>query len=268
MYPLKLLFAVVMGVLLTGCVTPPPYQPPRQASPSDSFALGSSALLLHTDHINAHLNTDKNILYTQMFGGGGAGVGLMFGALGVAANMAMISSRTSADAEALFGKLDIQPVQALQKAAEQKNIQLGSVGTASDLRLTPYVYIVKTTEYSLSISAAAIYEAGSGAPAKYAVQLPGSYSIAQLASLDADGMADLQAKVDRGFAQLLGFVAEEGNTGFAEQSTRFRSSFMSPRHEFELQGTLVGQEDDLTWIRTVGGVYGLQTDAVNFISAF
>lgn len=260
-------FATI-ALLLSACVSPPSYQQARHASPNDSFALGSSALLLHTDHMNSHLNSDRNILYTQMFGGGGAGVGVMFGPLGVAANIAMIRSVTSSDTQQLLGKLDIQPVQALQRAAAQKSLNLKPAGTGADQQLTPYLYLIKTSEHSVSIGAAVIHETGVNTPAKYMVQLPGSYSLGQLASLDAAGQADLQARVDRGFVQLLSYFASEGSSGFNEQSTRFRSAFLSPRHDFEMQGTLVGREDGLTWIRTVGGVYGLQNDALNIVSAF
>lgn len=257
-----LVLAAAIG--LSACGTAPKFQERRPTvAAGEKIALGSSPVVQQTNHMTQHLNAEKSIVYSQGFGGGGAGLGLLLGPLGVAANVAMIESNTKADTQKLFGKVPVDPVQSLNKAAKGRQLEF-LPSTVAPSNLTPYLHIVKTTETTLSIATALVYESGSKVPAKYVFQLPETYTVEQLSGLDAGGSTMLQNSVDVGFNRLLAFfIKDVGDKPAEEQQIQFKSSFVSPRFEFELMGAVAEKNDDVTWIRTVGAVYGLQKAAVS-----
>lgn len=252
----RILTLMLATLCLAACATPPRFQDPHQATAQDPLSLGRSALLLPTSHMAQHLDSDKSILYSQSFGGGGLATGLMFGPLGTAANIAMINSITKEDTQQMFGKLQVDPVESFSRAAERMEIPVQSQGSTSHA-LTPYLYVTKTSESSLSIATALIFESAGRTPAKYMYQLPGSYSVQQLSTLDAQGVATLQSEVDAGFARVLGLFSTDTTSAY-EQSITIKSDFLSPRFTFDVQGAIVKEETDVVWLRSYGGVFGLQ----------
>lgn len=254
---IKTMAVVVAALTLAACGTPPKFQERRVAAAEEKLSLGSSALLQRTDHMTQHLNAEKTIVYTQPFGGGGVALGLL-GPLGVAANISMIESATKADIAKLYGKVKIDPVQSFRMVAQIRNIAVADAGSTA-ARITPYLYFVKNTETSVSVAVATLLETGPEAPAKYVLQLPQTYTVDQLAAIDQDGTEALHQSIDRGFDRLLEFFASDtGAASGVEPKVQVKSSFMAPRFEFELPGAVARQSDDITWIRTYGGVYGLQ----------
>jgi hypothetical protein len=83
--------------------------------------------------------------------------------------------------------------------------------------------------------------------------------VERLSTIDQAGTESLQQGVDRGFEQLLEFFSKDtGAASAAEPKIQFKSAFISPRFEFDLQGSVAEKSDDVTWVRTYGGVYALQ----------
>lgn len=254
---LKKISVLSMTLALVACVAPPKFQDTRQPNKNETFALGSSALLQPTNHTVRHINVEKNIIYTQTFGGGGLALGLLLGPAGTAANYAMINSATDADTHKLSNKIPVDPVKSFSNAARLHNFSLTDA-TNPDSRITPYLYIVKTSESSLNIATGLIYEPSIGTASKYMLQLPGTYTVEELSSLSPEQASMLQSTVDSGFEQLLGFFSREGSESPLGQPIKYKSAFISPRFDFTLDGSVAAKDDHITWIRTYGGLYGLR----------
>lgn len=212
-----------------------------------------------------HLNSEKTIIYTQPYGGGGVGLGLLLGPIGVAANIAMIESATKADAQKLSGKISINPVESFTKSAATSGIDLRGPSTTT---VTPYLYVTKVSESRLNIAAALVSEQSGQPPAKYMYQLPITYTVDDLASLDQTKREELRSNVDAAYKKLAAFyLRDSGPSDMPESKIQFKSSFLAPRFEFALQGTVAQKDDGITWIRTFGGVYGLQNSSFSIGAA-
>ena len=94
--------AIAASIILTACVSVPPPQQPIKVNLGDSYEIYRAPLLDQTNHTLQHLNQNKDILYSQTYGGGGAGVGLLLGPLGVAANIKAIESKLSDDIDLYY----------------------------------------------------------------------------------------------------------------------------------------------------------------------
>lgn len=227
--------------------------------------MSRSALLDQTSNVVNHLDADKNIIYTQSQGGALA-VGLMFGPLGVLANMKMVEAKTKADTALLINKLDVKPRAMFADAAQKAGLVIGTSPQAA--RLTPYLYVSKVGEGRVLVSAALIVEQPSTADkwvGKYMFQTPRAYTLEQLSSLDANGSRELNQAVATGFSRLVQHLRDEkpGQAEF-EKKIVFNSRMLFPVADLELAGSLVSDETDLVWLRTVGGVYALRKTDVSY----
>ena len=183
-------------------------------------------------------------------------MGLLLGPAGVLANQAMIESNTEADARKLAGKIAVDPVRSFSEAARSQGITL--VESGAQAQVTPYLQVTKVTETSLNIAVALIHEPVAGSPSKYMLQLPGTYGVEELASMSPAQAEQLNASIDGGFQQLTMFFAKEGPETAGGQRIKYKSAFMTPRMEFTLEGAVAAKDENVTWIRTYGGVFGLQ----------
>lgn len=252
----KIIAVMIAALSLAACGTAPKFQERRAAVAPETFSLGASPVLQQTNHMTQHLNAEKTIVYTQPFGGGGVALGLL-GPFGVAANIAMIETATKADTDKLFGKVMIDPVQSFRLLADIKRVDLAGAGVAN--KLTPYLYVAKTRETTVSVAVGVLLDTGVPVPSRYVFQLPQTYSVEQLAALDAAGTDNLQQSVDLGFERLLDFFVKDIGAGAdAEPKIQFKSEFVSPRFDFELQGSVADKGREVTWVRTYGAVFGLQ----------
>lgn len=258
---LRLFTALAALSLLAACVGPPKFQAsvPRL---SEAAVIGRSALLDETNHMTDHLDTDKRQLYFQNQGGGGAAVGLLLGPLGVAANMGMIAGVTKGDVEQLRGKIAIDPQQVFEEVARQRGFALAQApAKPAAARITPYMYIAKRDADSLVVASALLVETGDGATkwtGKYMYEQPELWPLASLARIDAAGTARLRASTAAGFDALLRYLAAETEEKVAlEPKLTFRSLLVNPRFDFEMFGSLAGQEGDVVWIRSVGAVFAM-----------
>lgn len=247
---------LTLALTLTGCATPS-FQSSQPRTSEHGYSLSRSALLDQTSQTTTHLDSDRDILYMQEFGGGGIATGLLLGPLGVAANMAMINAQTESDAELLKDKIGIQPRQVFIERAQQKALKLND---GAEAKITPYLYVLKTNGEQMLIATALLIEQGEGKSkwtGKYMYQLPGKYSKQELARLDASQQQQLSADVSRGFDVLLDYITHE-QPAMGERTITFKSDFLAPRLNFDLTGALISQNADVTWVRTYGGIFALR----------
>lgn len=268
----------VCALALGGCVSAPKNQGPiaNQRANSD-LALARTAALDQTNHMSKHLDSNKNVVYFQNFGGGGAAVGLLLGPLGVAANMKAIDSSTNEDVEVLQGKIGSDPIRAFKAAVARSGIAFHEQPNATASRTTPYVYVVKTQDEpeSLAMAAALIVESPSDKPArrkgaplepqwrhKYMYQLPGRYTPAAVAAFDDAANAKLETELEAGYTAILTMMARDtAESAAKEQQVKFKSPFLVPRFDFEQIGNLIAEEGDIVWIRNPTGVYGIRRES-------
>lgn len=258
----KSVFFLAVAIFLTACVSAPPIQQPIQFSQTDSYELYRSTLLDQTNHTLQHLNPTKDMLYYQTYGGGGVGAGLLLGPLGVAANIKMIESKTMKDVAELNNKIAVNPQEIFMRSANASGVSIKSVGTNKSFKLNPYL-LFERTENDVIMAASVILVDHVGSPnkfqSKYLVQLPVTYSISELSNLDDAKKSQLSALAEEGFSTLLARMKAEttANTA-AEEAVSFSSEFLTPRFKFEMAGTLIDTDASFTWVRTVGGVYGVR----------
>lgn len=267
---MRMFLTALTATVLVGCAAPPPLPSVRARAASDTHGLAVADSVKQTSNTAQHLNDDKSIVYSQNFGGGGVGLGLLLGPIGAAANAAMIESATKADAAKMFGKVKLDPAALFREAATGSELALQPAGTAVAVRLTPYLLITKVNESTLNPAAALIVEApatAGGKPwtTKYLFQLQGSYTIDGLAAMNEAQTAALNQQAREAYKQLIGFYLRDSNElSGRERKVVFKSGFVNPRFDFEMAGSLVEQSGAMTWVRTYGGVYALQKDSVSY----
>lgn len=264
---MRALLTLLFATTLVGCAsTPAPLLTPRAAAATEPLTLQKSELLQQTNHSTRHLNADKTIVFTQNFGGGGAGLGLLLGPIGVAANIAMIEKATQADAKQLSDKLRVNPWESFKQAWPAEAPGLAAAKSEHAPSIAPYLYVVRVDEQRLQLAAAFLVEQGQGAgkwTGRYLFQLPGSYTVEALSSLDEARTNALQQEMVGGFKALARFYLGDRQEALAtEPKMLFKSSFVTPRFEFEMLGALAQEQADVVWLRTVGGVFALRKDAV------
>jgi hypothetical protein len=266
---LRLLLLALTAAALAGCGTPPSMAVARVRAATDTHGLTVAEAIKRTDHTVQHLNSEKSIVYSQTFGGGGAGLGLLLGPIGVAANISMIESATKADAAKLLGKVKVDPVALFQEAAAAEQLALQPAGTTPTVRLTPYLLIIKVNETTLNPGAAVFAEAAGtdGKPwvTKYVLQLPGSYSVDSLAALDDAQAGALRDDIRASYRRLVAFYnRDNAEASTREQKVIFKSAFVNPRFDFDMAGSLIEQSGSTVWLRTYSGVFALQSSSVTY----
>jgi hypothetical protein len=207
-----------------------------------------------------HLDSDKTIVYDQHFGGGGVGLGLLLGPLGAAANASMIESVTKEEAGRMLNRIPVHPRAVFAAVATKHQLDLSRQDTNS--AITPYLHIVKTESGRLLLASAVIVEQQAGATkwtGRYVYQLPVSYTVAELADLPPAKASALQDAATLGFEQVVRRMQLEKQDSIAtEKAITMRSDFLMPRFKYDLQASLIEDGGDVTWLRTMGGVYGLR----------
>lgn len=258
---MRALYLVVLALTLAGCNSRPALQSNQPFAGNErSYSLSRSPLLDQTGSNMAHLDSDKNIVYSQIFGGGGLGLGLLLGPLGVAANVAMINAQTDADTELLKDKLDVKPLQNFLSSAQGKAFTLVDTPGSAGAKISPYLYVMRADGEQMLLAAALLIEQGDGKQpwtGKYMYQLPEKYTRQELARLDATQQQQLNRDLTAGFAVLLDYLAREQPPA-TERSITFKSAFLDPRFDFDMTGALISQNDELAWVRTYSGVYAVR----------
>ena len=256
------LFAIAASIVLTACVSVPPPQQPIKVNLGDSYEVYRAPLLDQTNHTLQHLNQNKDILYSQTYGGGGVGVGVLLGPLGVAANIKAIESNTMKDVAALKNKIGINPNQVFVNSASKNGLAIKTDSSNKSLKFSPYLLVEKTEGDIIMLAAAVLIDqAGTKQmfPTKYLVQLPLTYTVAEMSKLDASKTKALESHVEQGFAALIARIKSEATANpEIEEKITVVSEFLTPRFKFEMAGSLVEKTNEYTWVRIVGGVCGVR----------
>lgn len=268
MNSLKILMSTSLIALLTACASAPPLQQPLQISTATNFELFRAPLLDQTNHTVQHLDDSKEILYYQTYGGGGVGLGLLAGPLGVLANVKMIEGNTMKDVAILKNKITLNPKNIFLAAANKTNIAIKSDKALSNTKLSPYLLIEKTEGDKLMLASVIIAEVPNSKPTypnKYLVQLPITYNIQELSTLDSTKTQQLAALAEKGFETLLQRIKLDSTTNvIAEQKITLQSEFLTPRFKFDMQGSLIEKSDSLTWVRVIGCVCGVNDKDITY----
>lgn len=263
----RLMLTLSLATLLSACASAPPMHQPIKLSLSDSVELYRSPQLDQTNHTLQHLNSKKDIVYFQTYGGGGVGVGLMLGPLGVAANIKMIESSTMKDVAVLKDKISLDPAKIFMNSANKSGFAVRSPASNKLYRLNPYVLVEKTENDVIMLASVVLVDyvgSKNKYQGRYLVQLPVTYSISELASLSAAKSSQLETLVGEGFSTLLSRMkAEATATPELEQNITSTSEFLTPRFKFEIPGKLIEKNDTYTWIRTSTGVFGVRNADIN-----
>lgn len=264
--------SLLAALMLCACATgapPAPQSAPPKALSSAGFAVARTALVDETNHMQKHVDRAKQILYFQNYGGGGVGLGVLLGPIGVAANISMIDGVTQKDVDQLKDRIAIDPGALFAEAARRHNLPAGQGADA--LRVTPYLLLSKANETTVLAAAALIVEQGQGTTlwrGKYMLQLPRSYSVAELAALDAAGTEQLRQATAQGFDALLARLqAEATATPGGEKAITFKSDLLSPRFDFEMSGRLIADDGQLAWVRVIGGVFAVRKSNIQYTVA-
>jgi hypothetical protein len=254
--------AITASIVLTACVSVPPPQQPIKVNLGDSYEIYRAPTLDQTNHTLQHLNQNKDILYSQTYGGGGVGVGLLLGPLGVAANIKAIESNTMKDVAALKNKININPNQVFVNSANKNGLSIKTDSSNKSLKFNPYLLVEKTEGDIIMLAAVVLIDqVGTKQmfPTKYLVQLPTTYTFAEMSNLDASRTKALESYVEQSFGVLIARIKSEATaTPETEEKITVVSEFLTPRFKFEMAGSLVEKTKDYTWVRIIGGVCGVR----------
>lgn len=262
---LKITASLLFISLISACVSLPPLQLPAKAT--GNIEIFQSPVLDRTDHTMQHLDDSKQIIYTQNYGGGGVGVGLLLGPLGVAANMKAIESNTLKDTGLLKNKIKLNPQELFLSAAKKNNAPIATSSAQGNLKLTPYLLTEKTEGEKIMMAAVLLGDATEKGtlPPKYLVQLPVSYTIPELSNLSPEQTQKLSELLEKGFATLLSRIKSEATAVVAnETKVTFVSEFLTPRFKFEIQANLIEANQEFVWFRTMTGVFGVKPQDVTY----
>lgn len=257
----------MLSTLISGCASVKYQSPPPLSTNNVKHELTKFTLSKQANLALRPLNQGGDILYTQNFGGGGIGVGLLLGPIGALANGAAIESNTDDDVELLKEKLNFNSSEILKKSIDKHSVELAVDGDAS-IELSPYIYVSKTDNEQLLFASAIIVENKMDKDnywsGKYMYQTKVKMAKADIADgVSAEEFIALKTELEKGFDELIRLYKEDSKGSLKmEKELTFISDFVSPRFNFEMVGDLVPSDTDRVNIRTVGAVYSLPRDSV------
>lgn len=260
---MKLIAAAMTAMLLTACAGAPPKLLTAPPDAANGYTLSRAAGVDVTNNTVRHLDKDKNIIYMQAEGGGGVGLGVLLGPIGVLANAKLVESKTVADVALLNEKVAVMPRVLFADAVQKNGLVLGAPQSS---RATPYLYIAKSEGKLLVLSSVILESSGAEKwAAIYQYQLPVSYTVDELAGLDAAGMRTLQDAAANGFDKLVKHLAAEKQERIdQEPKILFHSRFLQPMLDVEMTGSLIDDEGDVIWVRNPNSVVALRKANITY----
>jgi hypothetical protein len=238
-------------------------QPPLLSTPplsaDTAFVIGTySEHEAAVNHMTRPLNASNSITYEQQFGGGGAGLGVLLGPIGVAANVAAIKKRTETETQALFDKVALDPVALLASLLEEAAISRASETSPTTFTMKPHVRIVSSGNENVWI-AAGIDVSDSAQPwtGKYLAQLAGEWPRSELAvGLSPDRSHELEAQVKAALREALRlYIDDAAGKLTSTDKVNFTAPFMSPRIKFQLYGMVLPSDEAHKVFRSTGGIF-------------
>jgi hypothetical protein len=255
----------VVALMVCGCVSTHVFakQPPLPSTPSfpgdTAFLIGTySEHEVAANHMVRPLNASNSIWYEQQFGGGGVGVGLLLGPLGVAANAAAIKKRTETEAQALFGKVAIDPAALLASLLEESAISRASETSPTTFTMKSHLRIVSEGDENVWI-AAGIDVSDSAKPwtGKFLAQLAGTWPRGELANgLSPERSREFEEQVRAAMREALHlYIDDAAGKLDSTDKVNFTAPFMAPRIKMKLYGVALPSGEARKVFRTFGGVF-------------
>ena len=261
----KLLLTATVAAL-AGCAGVPQYlaQPPAHDA---VYRLGRSAPLEFETGSTVFLDDAHRLRFVQNFGGGGAGVGAMFGPLGVLANAAAIKSTTKEDSALLRDKLGIDVLREFEAAALAAGFRADA--SAEDAPLAaPYLELVRIDDQRFALGAVLVVELGASHGnwrGAYNLQLDTLLTRADVAApLDAARREALATELRQAYASVIALARADANASLPAggEEVTLESSYLMPRFVFELPARRLETRDGRVLLRTGYSVVSLPVDRV------
>lgn len=225
----------------------PPNQTYKEAIP---YTLRTDVKSEDEIFVNAsRLSTTAPIYYHQTSGGGGAAVGLAFGALGVLANTALIQNATKNDVKALSQKIAVDPVNIAKANLSQNPAFTEATESSQGLLISPYLMVVKDEHDRLLMTTSIEVESGTW-KGRYSYHLEYRKSLSAYTNTLSEADAqELQANVEEGFRQSISML--EDDLAGKMQPTRnvtFYTSAVSPAFKGQFAARLIPSEGELVTV--------------------
>jgi len=261
MHPIRRFFiaATALAVMsLGGCAQFQAVQPDavRAAGYAVTPLPPSAAVFNHT---TKPVDPDGSVVYTQ-YSGGSLAVGLLV-PFGRFVNIEQISKATDADVGTLIGHVKLDAAALFAQAASTQGI---SIADGAATRAMPYLHLLKLSDVdTVLVSTVVLLEADKASPTwrgKYVYQLPGTYTLASLRSMDAAAIQALSLAAADGFTHLAKYMREETpEKQQRERKVLLSSPLLYPSaYTLEFYGTLIEDAGDVAWFRATDGVFALR----------
>jgi hypothetical protein len=268
-----LVLAVLTAVASVAHARGPKVMPSPQLAADEKQIV---AALLPTEANGTHmirpLNADNTIIYEQNFGGGGAGVGVLLGPLGVAANIAAIKGRTEKESAELFGKLSLEVLPVATAALEAQGLALADPADASRALIKPAVHLTSIDGDNVQCSVSLFVDhnpAGRKWTGRYVYQLPPTFArSAIVAGLPEAELEQLRQQVAAGFGEVARLYAADARGELKhDKQVKFWSDYLSMRFDYPFIGMEIPGEADRLLVRMPMAVFSLVRDQVRFTKA-
>ncbi|OFW88766.1 MAG: hypothetical protein A3B66_02585 [Alphaproteobacteria bacterium RIFCSPHIGHO2_02_FULL_46_13] len=252
-----MLAALLMSAALTGCGGNVKFQdrPPALLNNEVEYSI-ISTVRSETDIFAQAKNINKSvpIYYFQNFGGGGAGLGLLLGPIGVAANYAMISSNTDNDAAALAGKISLSPTDITGAVLEDNNKFVQRTDSTTGFLMSPYLMIVKGDNDMLQFTTTLDVASGTW-KGRYSYHLDFKRPLnAVAAGLDQTDLDLMKRSMEHGFKEALAmFESDISGTLAPVKDITFYSESVSPRFKMPVIAKLVEDVNNEVIVLGPGG---------------
>lgn len=206
------------------------------------------------------INTSEPVYYFQNFGGGGAGLGLLLGPVGVAANYAMITSNTTSDAASLSGKINVDPTAIAESVLSQNSTFVPTTDSTKSFLISPYLMIVKgdndTLKFTTTLDVSSRTWKG-----RYSYHLDFKRPFDKVASgLNHTDSEALKTSMKHGFTQALAMFERDISGSLAPmKDITFYTESISPRFKMPVLAKLIEDTNDEVIVLGPGG-----SDQLNF----
>jgi hypothetical protein len=220
-------------------------------------------------HMIRPLNAENTIVYEQNFGGGGAGVGVLLGPLGVAANIAAIKGRTEKETAEIFGKLPLDVLPAANAALQAQGLGIAEAADASRALIKPSLNLTSIDGENVQCSVSILVDhnpAGRKWSGRYVYQLSPTFARSAIASglAEAD-LEQLRVQMAAGFAEVARLYAADARGELKDdKQVKFWSDYLSMRFDYQYVGMEIPGEADRLLVRMPLAVFSLVREQVRF----
>jgi hypothetical protein len=265
-----LTLAALMAVASISHARGPKVMPSPQLAPDEKQIVTA---LLPTEASGTHmirpLNAENTIVYEQNFGGGGAGVGVLLGPLGVAANIAAIKGRTEKESGEIFGKLSLDVLPVATAALEAQGLALADPADASRALIKPALHLISIDGENVQCSVSIFVDhnpVGRKWTGRYTYQLSPTFARSAIAAgLPETDLEQLRQQIAAGFAEVARLYAADARGELKDdRQVKFWSDYLSMRFDYQYIGMEIPGEADRLLVRMPFSVVSLVREQVRF----